>query len=176
MAILREVDTQGKSIEETCKCHKVSVQTFYLWRSRFGSLQENEVKRLRKMEKENARLNRLLAERDLELDVVREFLKKVAGAAERRKAVGFLTAGGLYVRRSCAILRINRSSLGYLPLKDDSALVQKLKELAGRNPCHGYRILQGLRTNLEVGVPRRGILAVRLTVVFGFYPGVVGFF
>jgi putative transposase len=137
VAILREVDTQGKSIEETCKCHKVSVQTFYLWRRRFGSLQENEVKRLREMEKENARLKRLLAERDLELDVVREFLKKVAGAAERRKAVGFLTAGGLYVRRSCAILRNNRSSLGYLPLKDDSALVQKLKELAGRNPCHG---------------------------------------
>ena len=39
-------------------------------------MQENEVKRLREMEKENARLKRLLAERDLELDVVREFLKK----------------------------------------------------------------------------------------------------
>ena len=74
--ILREVDTQGKSIEDTCKRHKVSVQTFYLWRRRVGSLQENEVKRLREMEKENARLKRLLAERDLELDVVREFLKK----------------------------------------------------------------------------------------------------
>jgi hypothetical protein len=42
--ILREVDTQGKSIEDTCKRHKVSVQNFYLWRRRFGSLQENEVK------------------------------------------------------------------------------------------------------------------------------------
>ncbi|MFM8930684.1 MAG: transposase [Gemmataceae bacterium] len=52
------------------------MQTFYLWRRRFGSLQENEVKRLREMEKENSRLKRLLAERDLELDVVREFLKK----------------------------------------------------------------------------------------------------
>jgi len=76
VTILREVDTHGKSIEDTCKRHNISVQTFYLWRRRFGSLQENEVKRLREMEKENARLKRLLAERDLELDVVREFLKK----------------------------------------------------------------------------------------------------
>ena len=76
VTILRKVDTQGKSIEDTCKRHKVSVQTFYLWRRRFGSLLENKVKRLRKTEKENARLNRQLAERDLELDVVREFLKK----------------------------------------------------------------------------------------------------
>lgn len=43
---------------------------------RFGSLQENEVKKLRDMEKENARLKRILAERDIELDVIREFLKK----------------------------------------------------------------------------------------------------
>ena len=79
VTILREVDTQGKSIEGTCKRHKVSVQTFYLWRRRFGSLQENEVKRLREMEKENARLKRLLEKRDLELDVVTEFLKKSSG-------------------------------------------------------------------------------------------------
>ena len=54
-----------------------------------------------------------------------------------------MTARGLSVRRSCAILRISRSSLGYLPRKDDSALVRKLKELAAENPCHGYRMLHG---------------------------------
>ncbi len=47
VTILREVDTQGKSVEDTCKRHKVSVQTFYIWSRRFGSLQENEVKRFK---------------------------------------------------------------------------------------------------------------------------------
>jgi putative transposase len=94
VAILREVDTQGKSIEETCKCHKVSVQTFYLWRSRFGSLQENEVKRLREMEKENARLERLLAERDLELDVLREFLKKSSRCGRKTESGGISDCRG----------------------------------------------------------------------------------
>ena len=55
----------------------------------------------------------------------------------------FLTARGLSVCRSCDILRISRSSLGHLPRKDDSALVRKLKELAAKNPCHGYRMLRG---------------------------------
>ena len=55
----------------------------------------------------------------------------------------FLTARGLSVCRSCDILRISRSSLGHLPRKDDSALVRKLKELAGKNPSHGYRMLRG---------------------------------
>lgn len=76
VAILREAETGCKTIEEICRQHKISVQTFYLWRRRFGSLQENEVKKLRDMEKENARLKRILAERDIELDVIREFLKK----------------------------------------------------------------------------------------------------
>jgi putative transposase len=86
VTILREVDTHGKSIEDTCKRHNISVQAFYLWRRLFGSLQENEVKRFREMGKENARLKRLLAERDLELDVVREFLKKITGAAKEAES------------------------------------------------------------------------------------------
>ena len=53
VTILRELDTLGKSIEETCKRHKVSVQTFYLEHRRFGSLQDNKVKRRREMEKES---------------------------------------------------------------------------------------------------------------------------
>jgi putative transposase len=43
---------------------------------KYGSMAEPDVKRLRELEKENTRLKRLLAERDLEVDVMREFLKK----------------------------------------------------------------------------------------------------
>ena len=49
---------------------------FYAWRRKFGPMAENEVRRLRELEKENGRLKRLLAERDVELDVVRELLQK----------------------------------------------------------------------------------------------------
>jgi putative transposase len=49
---------------------------FYTWRKRFGGMAIEDVQRLRELEKENARLKKLLAERDLELDVVKEALTK----------------------------------------------------------------------------------------------------
>lgn len=76
VAILREVDTKARTINEACRHYKVSVPTIYSWRKKFGSLQESEVKRLREMEKENSRLKRLLAERDLEVDALKELVKK----------------------------------------------------------------------------------------------------
>ena len=47
-----------------------------MWRRKFGSLQESDVKRLRELEKENGRLKRLLAERMVEIDIMKEFVKK----------------------------------------------------------------------------------------------------
>lgn len=50
--------------------------TFYKWKRRFGSMQVAEVKRLRELEAENARLKRLLADRMIELDAMQELLAK----------------------------------------------------------------------------------------------------
>lgn len=76
IGILREAETDEKSITEVCRSHGISEATFYGWRRKYGAMQENEVRRLKELEKENARLKRLLAERDVELDVVKEFLQK----------------------------------------------------------------------------------------------------
>jgi putative transposase len=72
--ILREAD-QG-TVVEVAKKHGISDQTIYLWRKRFGKLEPVDVKRLRQLEQENAKLKKLLAERDLEIDVMREVAAK----------------------------------------------------------------------------------------------------
>ena len=59
--VLREAEQSGKSIQEVCRMHGISEPTFHLWRKKFGSLKENEVKRLLELEKENLRLKRLHA-------------------------------------------------------------------------------------------------------------------
>ena len=64
VAILRDAESGQKPAAEVCRRHGISVPTFYAWRRKFGSMAENE------------RLKRLLAERDVELDVVRELLQK----------------------------------------------------------------------------------------------------
>lgn len=74
VTILREAD-KGP-IGEVAKRHGVSEQSIYTWRKRFGAMDANEVKRLRELEQENARLKKLLAERDLELDVLKEIAAK----------------------------------------------------------------------------------------------------
>ena len=76
VGILREAAAGGKTIGEVCRKHAISEPTFYIWRRRFGQMPESEVKRLRELEKENARLKRLLAERDVEVDVMKELLLK----------------------------------------------------------------------------------------------------
>src|SRR3982750_3229519 len=76
VAILREGQAGQKTVQELCRAHGVSEPTYYAWKRKYGSMAEPDVKRLRELEKENARLKRLPAERDLEVDVMKEFLEK----------------------------------------------------------------------------------------------------
>jgi putative transposase len=76
VAMLREGERGEKTVSELCRSHGVSEPTYYTWKRRYGSMRESEVRRLRELEKENGRLKKLLAERDVELDVMKEFLEK----------------------------------------------------------------------------------------------------
>jgi putative transposase len=76
VAILRDGQVGTKSVEQLCREHGISQPTYYVWKRKYGSMGEPEVRRLRELEKENARLKRLLAERELAIDVMKEFLEK----------------------------------------------------------------------------------------------------
>ena len=72
--MLREADAEP--VATVAKRHGVSEQTIYSWRKRYGALEVADVRRLRELEAENARLKKMLAERDLEIDVMKEVAKK----------------------------------------------------------------------------------------------------
>jgi putative transposase len=72
--ILREADQTP--VAEVAKKHGLSDVTIYAWRKRFGKLESVDVRRLRQPEQENGKLKKLLAERDLEIDVMREVAAK----------------------------------------------------------------------------------------------------
>jgi putative transposase len=63
-------------VSAVAKRHGISEQTIYTWRKRFGGLQATDVRRLRRLEAENARLKKLVAERDLEIEVMKEVAAK----------------------------------------------------------------------------------------------------
>jgi len=73
--ILRQAEAAGQTVAEVCKQHGISEQTWYRWKKKFGQMGVPDVRRLRELEKENGRLKRIVAERDLEIDAMKEVLK-----------------------------------------------------------------------------------------------------
>src|SRR2546423_3862760 len=76
ISILREAEKGEQTISAVCRAHSISENTFYKWRQKYGGIEVADVRRLRELEKENARLKRLLAERDIEIDAMKEVLAK----------------------------------------------------------------------------------------------------
>jgi putative transposase len=74
VAILREADREP--VAAVAKRHGISEQAIYTWRKRFGGFEANDVRRLKQLEVENARLKKLVAERDLEIEVMKEVAAK----------------------------------------------------------------------------------------------------
>tara|TARA_R110002096_G_scaffold43479_23_gene117436 strand:+ start:11321 stop:11584 length:264 start_codon:yes stop_codon:yes gene_type:complete len=75
VGFLREAES-GMSVKELCRRHGFSEASFYAWRNKFAGLEVSDVKRLKALESENARLKKLLAEAKLEQEVTREVLRK----------------------------------------------------------------------------------------------------
>ena len=62
----------GSTIPEVARELGISEATFYRWRNRYGGMSSQEAKRLKELEKENARLKKLLAEKELDIDILKE--------------------------------------------------------------------------------------------------------
>jgi putative transposase len=74
--ILKDADRGETTSGEVCRSHGVSEHTFYRWRRQYAGLSTPEVRRRHELEKEHARLKRIMAERDLEIDARKELLAK----------------------------------------------------------------------------------------------------
>ena len=78
IAIVQEAERGEQSVGALCRQHGVAETTFSRWRKQFGGMTTSEAQRLRELEQENGRLKRLLAERDLEVDALKELLAKTS--------------------------------------------------------------------------------------------------
>jgi putative transposase len=74
--VLREAERIDKSIVEVCKEKGISEQTFHRWKREFGMMPVDQAKRLKELEKENARLKRMLADEILGKELLKEALEK----------------------------------------------------------------------------------------------------
>ena len=74
--IIHQAEKGDQSIAAICREHSIAENTFYRWRKAYGGMSIAELQRLKELEKENSRLKRLLAERLLEIDLLKELVGK----------------------------------------------------------------------------------------------------
>ena len=75
VGILKE-HAAGEATGILCRRHGISQQTLYRWKQKYDGLERNDVKRLKALEEENARLKRLVAEQALDNQALKELLRK----------------------------------------------------------------------------------------------------
>jgi transposase len=75
---LREADrllAEGKDVTEVSKHLEISEQTYHRWRNQYGGLKVNDAKQLKELKTENTRLKRIVADKELEIDALKEIAK-----------------------------------------------------------------------------------------------------
>jgi transposase-like protein len=78
IGMLRQAEielAQGRKIGEVCRSLGISEQSYYRWRKEYGGMQVAQARRLKDLERENARLKRLVADLSLDKDILKEALK-----------------------------------------------------------------------------------------------------
>lgn len=75
VSILKEAET-GIPVVELCRKHGMSDATFYKWRSKYGGMNETELRRLRNLEEENRRLKQMYANLSLDHEILKDIVEK----------------------------------------------------------------------------------------------------
>ncbi|GGI86414.1 MULTISPECIES: transposase [Deinococcus] len=74
--LLQDAKKGDKSVEELCRDLGCSTASFYAWKKKYGDTNVDEARRLRQLEKENARLLRIVGQQRLEIDAMRDVIQK----------------------------------------------------------------------------------------------------
>ena len=103
VTLLRQIEVEiadGKTTPQACKEVQITVQTYYRWRKEFGGLKLDQAKRMKDLERENAKLKRLVAELSLEKQILKDVAEGNVWSAPRLQAE-------LCCRRSSVCLNVS---------------------------------------------------------------------
>ncbi|MEN3213914.1 IS3 family transposase [Methylorubrum populi] len=151
VAKLRQADvliSQGQSVADAIRALGVSSVTYYRWRREFGGLKSDQVRRMKSLETENARLRKAIADLTLDKLILQEASPgKLLSPARRRACVEhILLTMNISERRACRALGQHRSTQRKVPRgrDDEEALTADLVALAEKYGRYGYRKISAL--------------------------------
>jgi len=139
---------KGVAVPEVCEALGIAESTYYRWRDQFGGIKADEMRRLKELERENARLEALVADLSLDKATLKEARPgKLVSPARRRQAVlRAMTAFQASERRACRALGVPRSSQRYVGTgrEPEEELLLRIRALAREDPRYGYRRIRAL--------------------------------
>lgn len=163
----------GARVDELCRTHGISRETFRRWRSSYGGMEVAAVECLRRLDQEHRRLKRALADLALDNQMLLDVVKRwIVTPAARREAVSQIRESfSVSERRACRTLSCDRSSARYGARREKpEPLLERIRELAVLHPREGYRSVtrrlrdEGLKIN-----PKR-VLRLRRRLALGAAP------
>ncbi|MDP4218517.1 MAG: IS3 family transposase [Bacteroidota bacterium] len=133
----------GIPTKELCREHGISAATFYNWKSKYGGMEASDVKRMKELEEENAKLKRMYANLALDNEILKDLFTKKGWALppKRQYTEELMEERGISVSRACKIVSLPRSQFYYTSKKDDTAIISELEDLAYKHPSYGFRKL-----------------------------------
>lgn len=118
LEILRQ-QARGERVYDLLKQHKITEQTFYRWKSRYGGMKIGHARRLKQLEEENSRLKRQVKELTANSEVLEWVVEKSLAAPARKKefAQKLQEKFGFSERRACRLVGLNRATKRYQPME-----------------------------------------------------------
>lgn len=144
IAFARRQAEAGTPADEICRKLGVTEQSFYRWKKQYAGVRVTEIRRLRELEAENAKLKKLVADLTLDKVMLQDVARVTSGEARCSPAGRPPPGGGLPSERAAGLPCITVPPIvAALPLATRSApeLRMRLKELAAARVRHGYRRL-----------------------------------
>jgi putative transposase len=136
----------GKTTPQACKEAEITVQTFYRWRKEYGGLKLDQAKRMKELEKENAKLKRLVAELSLEKQILKDGGKLLSPERRRGAVRHACETYRVSERHACRLLGHWRGTQRYEVVyrTDEGTLTRAIIELASEYGRYGYRRVTAL--------------------------------
>ncbi|MBL4641016.1 MAG: IS3 family transposase [Erythrobacter sp.] len=161
---LREAEiaiAQGVTTPAACRRIAVSEQTYYRWRKEYGGLKTDQARRMKDLEKENARLRRAISDLTLDKLILQEAAPgKLLSPARRRRCIDHVRRElAVSERRVCRVLGQHRSTQRKAPrgADDEQALTEDIIALAKQYGRYGYRRVTALLRDAGWTVNRKRV-------------------
>ncbi|MEI6100425.1 MAG: IS3 family transposase [Eubacteriales bacterium] len=139
--VLKQVEL-GAPVTEVCRKMGITEQSFYRWKKKYTGMMPSDMKRLKQLEEENAKLKKLVAELSLDKLMLQDVLnKKVLRPVHRKEMATYLQQGyQISERRSCKVLKIHRAIYRRKSVKDEQVFLRmRIKEIAAVRVRYGYK-------------------------------------